>query len=96
MPIRSHRDLVVWREAMQLTAECYRLALLLPSTERFGLRRRSVVRPFRFRRSRKGTAVADVQSTCTISLSQPGLCANSKRTWKSHRPLVCSPRNKAR
>jgi four helix bundle protein len=37
MPIRSHRDLIVWQEAMRLTTECYRLAQKLPPVERFGL-----------------------------------------------------------
>lgn len=35
--IRSHRDLVVWQKAMDLTVEIYRLAGRLPGEERFRL-----------------------------------------------------------
>ena len=37
MPIRSYRDLIVWREAMGLMTESYRLARLLPVFEKFGM-----------------------------------------------------------
>ena len=37
MEIRSHRDLDVWKVAMDLVEEVYRLAKALPNAERFGL-----------------------------------------------------------
>ena len=37
MPIRSHHDLIVWQEAMELVRECYHLAERLPAMERFGI-----------------------------------------------------------
>src|SRR5512145_1491134 len=37
MPIRSHRDLIVWQEAMELVRECYHLAERLPAMEKFGM-----------------------------------------------------------
>ena len=37
MRIRSYRDLDVWRKAVDLTVECYRLTRSLPRDERFGL-----------------------------------------------------------
>lgn len=36
-PIQSYRDLVVWQEAMNLAEACYRLSLLLPREEQYGL-----------------------------------------------------------
>jgi four helix bundle protein len=38
MPIRSHRDLIVWQKGMDLCVETYRIANLLPAYERFVLR----------------------------------------------------------
>jgi four helix bundle protein len=35
--IQSHRDLVVWQKAMDLTVEVYRLAQQFPRTEQYGL-----------------------------------------------------------
>ena len=35
--IMSFRDLEVWREAVELSVDCYRLTDRFPSTERFGL-----------------------------------------------------------
>ena len=35
--IRSYRDLQVWRQALQLTAECYRLSQAWPKSELYGL-----------------------------------------------------------
>ncbi|MEX0783593.1 MAG: four helix bundle protein [Dehalococcoidia bacterium] len=35
--IQSHRDLIVWQKAMDLTVEVYRLAERLPSRETFGI-----------------------------------------------------------
>ncbi|MGE5278352.1 MAG: four helix bundle protein [Acidobacteriota bacterium] len=37
MGIKSYRDLVVWQRSMDLAAECYRIAALLPKTEQYGL-----------------------------------------------------------
>ena len=34
---KTHRDLVVWREGMQLLVETYRVAAQLPDIERYGL-----------------------------------------------------------
>lgn len=34
---KTHRDLVVWRESMQLLVETYRVAAQLPDIERYGL-----------------------------------------------------------
>ena len=34
---RQHRELAVWREAMDLVVEVYRLSSLLPREEAFGL-----------------------------------------------------------
>jgi four helix bundle protein len=34
---RQHRQLAVWREAMDLVVEIYRLSSLLPKEEVFGL-----------------------------------------------------------
>jgi four helix bundle protein len=34
-PLRGHRDLIVWQRAMQLLVECYRVAKLLPASERY-------------------------------------------------------------
>ena len=34
--IQSHRDLVVWEKAMDLSVEVYALAKRLPATENFG------------------------------------------------------------
>lgn len=45
-PIRSHRDLVVWQEAMELAELCYNRTSGFPSHERYGLMsqiRRAVV-----------------------------------------------------
>ena len=36
-PIRSHRDLVVWQKAMDLTVAVYELARRFPRTEQYGL-----------------------------------------------------------
>jgi four helix bundle protein len=35
--IRSHRDLVVWQDAMELAETCYRLTATMPATETYGL-----------------------------------------------------------
>jgi len=35
--IQSYRDLVVWRKAMDLAGECYRLAKLMPKSEEYRL-----------------------------------------------------------
>jgi four helix bundle protein len=35
--VRSHEQLVVWRKAIQLTVQTYRLSAKLPDSERFGL-----------------------------------------------------------
>ena len=35
--IRSHRDLIVWQQAMELAMEVYRLSKLLPEDERYRL-----------------------------------------------------------
>jgi four helix bundle protein len=35
--IKSYRDLLVWQRAMDLTAQCYRIAELFPATEQYGL-----------------------------------------------------------
>lgn len=37
MPISSHRDLVVWQKAVQLTVACYAATKRFPGDERFGL-----------------------------------------------------------
>lgn len=37
MAIKSYADLEVWREAMDLAADVYRLALRLPKTEQYGM-----------------------------------------------------------
>lgn len=37
MPLRSFRDLIVWRKAMQLARETYFLVKLLPVEERYAL-----------------------------------------------------------
>lgn len=36
-PIRCYRDLIVWKAAMQLVVDCYKLAAFFPSDERFAL-----------------------------------------------------------
>ena len=36
-PIESYRDLFVWQKAMGLVVATYRIANLLPATERYGL-----------------------------------------------------------
>ncbi len=36
-PIRSHRDLVVWQKAMDLTVAVYELTRRFPRTEQYGL-----------------------------------------------------------
>lgn len=36
-PIRSHKDLIVWQRAMDLTLAIYELTHLFPSDERYGL-----------------------------------------------------------
>jgi four helix bundle protein len=36
-PVRSYRDLRVWREAMELVTSSYQLSNALPGRERFGL-----------------------------------------------------------
>ena len=36
--IQNHRDLLVWRKAMDLLVECHRLGRRLPHEERYGLR----------------------------------------------------------
>jgi four helix bundle protein len=35
--IQSYRDLEVWKKAIDLTVECYRLSAAFPTEERFGL-----------------------------------------------------------
>ncbi len=40
--VSSYRDLRVWQAAMDLAVECYRLAKLLPPSERFGLARQLI------------------------------------------------------
>ena len=35
--VRSHRDLVVWRKALRLAGDVYRITRHLPSEERYGL-----------------------------------------------------------
>jgi four helix bundle protein len=35
--IRTHRDLVAWKESMRLLADAYRVAAQLPAIERYGL-----------------------------------------------------------
>jgi four helix bundle protein len=37
LDVKSFRDLTVWREAIELVVDCYRLADTLPPSERFGL-----------------------------------------------------------
>ena len=37
MAVNSHRDLLVWQKAMQLAAEVYRLAKLMPKVEEYRL-----------------------------------------------------------
>lgn len=37
MEINSYRDLKVWQRSIDMVAECYRMALLFPDHERFGL-----------------------------------------------------------
>ena len=37
LDVKSFRELTVWREAVELVVDCYRLADLLPSGERFGI-----------------------------------------------------------
>jgi four helix bundle protein len=37
MEVRSYRDLKVWRRAMDLVEECYKLTKILPKTETYGL-----------------------------------------------------------
>ena len=34
-PVKSYRDLDVWRSGMDLAAECYRLAKLMPKAEEY-------------------------------------------------------------
>jgi four helix bundle protein len=36
-PIKSFRDLLVWRKGMDLMVECYKITKRLPASERFGL-----------------------------------------------------------
>jgi four helix bundle protein len=36
-PARTHRDLIVWKEGMNLLVEVYRIADRLPTRERYGL-----------------------------------------------------------
>jgi four helix bundle protein len=38
MTVRSYRDLLVWQKAMDLVAECYTIAALLPKSELYGLK----------------------------------------------------------
>jgi four helix bundle protein len=35
--VKSYRELLVWRRALDLVAECYRITRLLPKTELYGL-----------------------------------------------------------
>ncbi len=37
MSVRSYRDLIVWREAMDLAVACHRLVDCFPESERYGL-----------------------------------------------------------
>jgi four helix bundle protein len=37
LPIQNFRDLDAWNAAMQTAADCYSLAALLPTTERYGI-----------------------------------------------------------
>ena len=37
MPVRSFRDLQVWRKGMEIAREVYRASASLPAAERFGL-----------------------------------------------------------
>ena len=37
MPLRRFQDLIVWKKAMQLTSETYRLVKKLPNEERYAL-----------------------------------------------------------
>jgi four helix bundle protein len=37
MPVASHRDLVVWQKAVELTVLCYACSKFFPRDERFGL-----------------------------------------------------------
>lgn len=37
MPLRRFQDLIVWKKAMQLTSETYRLVRYLPVEERYAL-----------------------------------------------------------
>ena len=37
LDVKSFRELTVWREAVELVVDCYRLAELLPPGERFGI-----------------------------------------------------------
>jgi four helix bundle protein len=37
LDVKSFRELTVWREAVELVIDCYRLAELLPPAERFGI-----------------------------------------------------------
>jgi four helix bundle protein len=37
MPVQSYRDLTVWKTAVQLTLEVYRITESFPPSERFGL-----------------------------------------------------------
>ena len=36
-PLKTHRDLVVWRNSMELLLKAYRVARQLPAVERYGL-----------------------------------------------------------
>lgn len=36
-PVRSYRDLIVWRKAIELVTEVYRATASFPDAERFGL-----------------------------------------------------------
>lgn len=38
MYVKSYKDLLVWQKAMQLVVEIYRLTLLFPKDEQYGLR----------------------------------------------------------
>ena len=37
VPIRSHRDLIVWQKAMQLVVDVYRASEVFPKAETYGL-----------------------------------------------------------
>ena len=37
LDVKSFRELTVWREAVELVVDCYRLADVLPRSERFGI-----------------------------------------------------------